>query len=108
MTNEKLAQLAVDEIANNLDLRIVPEAKLIAEAIIVQWLRHRESLGTTRWARFVRWWHGGYEYGHTGETKFNIQYRRNVRSGVVEMRRPLGWIPIHRDHWHKFVVVEVS
>lgn len=110
MTHAKLARLAVDEIDNNLGLQFNPEAKKIAEEIIVQWLAHQDTLGTTRWARIKRWLRGGYEYGHTGapDIRLGFVYRRHIRSGRVELRRPLGWIQIHESHWHRFVPVEVS
>jgi hypothetical protein len=108
MTNASLAKRAAEEINRTLDISLLPEAEKIAAAIIVQWLEHRESLGPTRWAKFKRWWRGGHEYGHTGNPEFRTLYRRNVRTGTVEMQRPLGWIPIHKDHWHKFTPIEIS
>lgn len=39
-----------------------------------------------------------WEYGMLGP----LEARRHVRSGVVQMKRPLGWINFHHDHWPRF------
>lgn len=39
-----------------------------------------------------------WEYGSV----IGLDARRHVRSGVVQMKRPAGWIDFHPDHWHKF------
>lgn len=40
-----------------------------------------------------------WEFGMLG----SIEARRHRRTGVVQMKRPLGWVDFHPDHWSLFV-----